>query len=226
MSEHSALIEARNLKVFYRQGSVFSQRRWVAGPISFHIHAGEFVGLAGPSGCGKTSIGKALMNLMHTWEGDVYWKGRNVRNTSLRELRPRFGWISQEPMLAFNPRRRIMETLRETLAVNRMAENNRQKIAQMCEMMNLQQSMALRFPFELSAGQIQRFALIRTFMLDPEFVLLDEPTSSLDPINQAQILDLIGEWRRNHGLAALIIAHSHRILEKMCDRLLSLEASQ
>lgn len=226
MSEHSPLIEARNLKVFYRQGSVFSKRRWIVGPVSFHVHAGEFVGLAGPSGCGKTSIGKALMNLMRTWEGDVYWKGRNVRNASLRGLRPRFGWISQEPMLAFNPRRRIMETLRETLAVNRMAENDPHKIAQMCEMMNLQQSMALRFPFELSAGQIQRFALIRTFMLDPEFVLLDEPTSSLDPINQAQILDLIGEWRRNHGLAALIIAHSHRILEKMCDRLIKLDTSQ
>jgi peptide/nickel transport system ATP-binding protein len=226
MSEHSALIEVRNLQVYYRQGTVFSKRRWIAGPISFHVHVGEFVGLAGPSGCGKTSIGKALMNLMRTWEGDVYWKGCNVRNTSLRGLRPRFGWVSQKPMLAFNPRRRIIETLRETLAVNRMSENDRQKIAQMCEMMNLQQSMAWRFPFELSAGQIQRFALIRTFMLDPEFVPLDEPTSSLDPINQAQILDLIGEWRRKHGLAALIIAHSHRIHEKMCDRLIKLDASQ
>ncbi len=225
MSEHSALIEARNLRVFYRQGSIFSNPRWVAGPISFHVHAGEFVGLAGSSGCGKTSIGKALLNLMRTWEGDVYWKGCNVRRAALRELRPRFGWISQEPMLAFNPRRRIIETLRETLSVNHMMGNAQYKIAQMCEMMNLQQGMALRFPFELSAGQIQRFSLIRTLMLDPEFVLLDEPTSSLDPINQAQILDLIGNWRRNHGLAALIIAHSHRILEKMCDRLLSLDVN-
>jgi peptide/nickel transport system ATP-binding protein len=225
MSEHSALIEARNLKVFYRQGSVFSRPRWVAGPISFHIHAGEFVGLAGPSGSGKTSIGKALLNLIHTWEGDVYWKGLNVRNASLKELRPRFGWISQEPMLAFNPRRRIIETLRETLAINRMAENADQKIAQMCESMNLQQDMASRFPFELSAGQMQRFSLIRTFMLNPEFVLLDEPTSSLDPINQAQILDLIQDWRRDHGLAALIIAHSRRLLQKMCDHFLSLDVS-
>jgi peptide/nickel transport system ATP-binding protein len=226
MSEHSAMVEARNLKVFYRRGSVLSHPRWVAGPLSFHVHAGEFVGLVGLSGSGKTSIGKALMNLIHTWEGDVYWKGCNVRNTSLRELRPRFGWISQEPMLAFNPRRRITETLRETLAVNRMSGNAQQIIAQMCEMMNLQQSMALRFPFELSAGQIQRFALIRTFMLDPEFVLLDEPTSSLDPVNQAQILDLIQEWRQNHGLAALIIAHSHRLLKRMCDRFLILDAGR
>jgi ABC-type dipeptide/oligopeptide/nickel transport system ATPase subunit len=225
VSEHSSIIEARGLRVFYRQGSAISRPQWVAGPLSFHVHAGEFVGFAGPSGSGKTSIGKALLNLMPTWEGDVYWKGRNIRNTTLKELRPRFGWISQEPMLAFNPRRRIIETLRETLAVNRMSDNAQQRIARMCESMNLQQSMALRFPFELSAGQIQRFALIRTFMLDPEFVLLDEPTSSLDPINQAQILDLIQGWRRNHGLAALIIAHSQRLLAKMCDRILSLDAS-
>jgi ABC-type dipeptide/oligopeptide/nickel transport system ATPase subunit len=196
----------------------------VAGPLSFHVHAGEFVGFAGPSGSGKTSIGKALLNLMRTWEGDVYWKGRNVRHSPLKELRPRFGWISQEPMLAFNPRRRIIETLRETLTVNRMTENAQQRIDRMCELMNLQQSMTLRFPFELSAGQIQRFALVRTFMLDPEFVLLDEPTSSLDPINQAQILDLIQNWRRDHGLAALIIAHSRRLLTRMCDRVLSLDA--
>jgi ABC-type dipeptide/oligopeptide/nickel transport system ATPase subunit len=225
MSEHSALIEARNLKVFYRRGSIFSRPRWVAGPISFHVHPGEFVGLAGPSGSGKTSLGKALLNLIPTWQGDVYWKGLNVRSASLRELRPRFGWISQEPALAFNPRRRVMETLNETLAVHRLQGNAQQRIAQMCERMNLEQRMALRFPFELSAGQIQRFSLIRTFMLNPEFVLLDEPTSSLDPINQAQILDFIREWRRDHGLAALIIAHSQRILRSLCDRQLLLEAN-
>ena len=225
MSEHSPLIEARDLRIFYRHGSVFSHPRWVAGPISFHVHAGEFVGLAGPSGTGKSSIGKALLDLMPTWEGDVYWKGRNVRTTSIRKARPRFGWISQEPMLAFNPRRRIIDILRETLAVNKMAENANEKIAQMCTSMNLQQDMASRFPFELSAGQLQRFSLIRTFMLNPEFVVLDEPTSSLDPINQAQILDLIQAWRHDHGLAALIIAHSHRLLTKVCDHSLSMEVN-
>ncbi|MDI9611827.1 MAG: ATP-binding cassette domain-containing protein [Acidobacteriota bacterium] len=225
MRAPSPLIEARNLRVFYRSGSIFSRPRWVAGPISLHVHRGEFVGLSGPSGCGKTSVGKALLNLMGTWEGDIYWKGRNVRHASQRELRPRFGWISQEPMLAFNPRRRIMETLRETLSVNRVTGNAQHRVAQLCEMVNLQPGMAMRFPFELSAGQIQRFALIRIFMLDPEFVLLDEPTSSLDPINQAQILDLIGEWRRHHGLTALIIAHSQRVLKKVCDRLLYLSAT-
>ncbi|MCC7175106.1 MAG: ATP-binding cassette domain-containing protein [Bryobacterales bacterium] len=223
MSEHSAVIEARDLRVYYEEGAFLRRRRWVAGPISFHVHENEFVGLAGPSGSGKTSLGKALLNLIPTWEGDVYWMGRNIRQTSLRVLRSRFGWISQEPTLVFNPRRRIIDTLRETLMVGGSAKCHQRQIAHACDLMNLDPALAGRYPFELSAGQVQRFALARVLMLEPKFLLLDEPTSSLDPMNQAQILDRVLEWRRRYGLAAVVIAHSHRLLTRMCDRILTLE---
>jgi ABC-type dipeptide/oligopeptide/nickel transport system ATPase subunit len=91
--------------------------------------------------------------------------------------------------------------------------------------MNLDPALLHRYPFELSAGQIQRFALIRVFMIEPRFVLLDEPTSSLDPLNQAQILRKMLAWRQQHGLAALIISHSHRLLAQLCDRVLTLEGA-
>jgi ABC-type dipeptide/oligopeptide/nickel transport system ATPase subunit len=224
VSEHAPVVEARGLRVYYEEGSVLRRRRWVAGPISFHVHPDEFVGLAGPSGSGKTSIGKATLNLIPTWEGEVYWLGQKVRQAAAGGLRSRFGWISQEPALAFNPRRRILDTLTETLAVGRSPKCYRRQINHVCELMNLDPALAGRYPFELSAGQVQRFALVRVLMLEPRFVVLDEPTASLDPVNQEQILTQVLEWRRRYGLAALLIAHSRRLLDRMCGRILTLEA--
>lgn len=220
MPEGPAVVEARALRVYHPTGHVFTTRRWVAGPINLAVHRNEFVGLAGSSGSGKTSIGKALLNLVPTWEGDVFWNGLHVRRTTLRPLRASFGWISQEPTLAFNPRRRICQTLEETLAVN--GRNDTGAIRPLCDWMNLETSLLDRYPFELSAGQIQRFSLIRVFALKPEFVVLDEPTSSLDPINQMQILDRILEWRRLYGLSALFVAHSRRLLARVADRVVQL----
>lgn len=219
-----AIVEARDLRVYYRQGSVFARRRWVAGPLSFAVLEQEFVGLAGSSGTGKTSIGKALLNLIPTWDGRVCWLGQDVRQAPSKRLRSHFGWISQEPTLAFNPRRHIGATLRETLTVNGRTDHG--VIPSVCESMNLDPSLLSRYPFELSAGQIQRLALVRVFMLDPKFVVLDEATSSLDPINQSQILDYVIEWRRRHNLAALLIAHSQRLLTRMADRVITLGEPQ
>jgi peptide/nickel transport system ATP-binding protein len=209
--------------VYHNAGSLLISRHWVAGPISLHVHNNELVGLTGPSGSGKTSVGKALMNVISTWEGEIYWRGQNIRRIPLRKLRGQFGWIGQEPTLAFNPRKRVVDTLRETLAVNGIAGHTRDRISAMCETMNLEPQLAERYPFELSAGQVQRFALIRVFLFEPCFVLLDEPTSSLDPINQAQVLQQILTWRQRHGLAALIIAHSHSLLTRLCDRIVTVE---
>jgi ABC-type dipeptide/oligopeptide/nickel transport system ATPase subunit len=222
--EHSPVIEARDLRVYYDEGYLFARRRWAGGPVSFHVHENELVGLAGPSGSGKTSVGKALLNLIPTWEGDVYWNGRNIRRIPLRRLRRQFGWIGQEPTLAFNPRRRIVDVLRETLRVNGIGGSPDERITEMCDSMNLDPVLIWRYPFELSAGQIQRFALMRVFLLEPGFVLLDEPTSSLDPLNQKQILQQILAWRQRHGLAALVISHSHTLLARLCDRVVTLEA--
>ncbi len=223
MSEHNPVLEARDLRVYYDEGSLFARRRWVAGPVSFHVHENEFVGLAGPSGSGKTSVGKALLNLIPTWRGDVYWDGRHVRRTPLRALRRQFGWISQEPTLAFSPRRRIGDVLRETLAVHGVGGDPSERVATTCRSMNLDPSLLMRYPFELSAGQVQRFAIVRVLLLDPRLVVLDEATSSLDPVNQRQTLELMLAWRQRHGLATVIISHSQRLLARLCDRVVTLE---
>jgi len=216
VAEPEPVLDVRELVIYYRMGVTGSRLRRVAGPLSFQVRAGEFVGLAGPSGCGKSSVGKAVLNLIPNWTGTVCWCGRNIRRSDLRPWRKHFGWIGQEPTLLFNPRRRIGQVLQETLRVHGASGDASSRIAGMCETMNLEPSLVHRYPFELSAGQIQRFALIRTFLLNPKFVVLDEPTSSLDPITQLQIFEFIEQWRTSRQLAALLISHSRVLLERVC----------
>jgi oligopeptide transport system ATP-binding protein len=214
------VVAAQDLRVYFTGEALFAKPRWVAGPLSLTIWANEFVGLAGPSGSGKTSLGKALLNLIPTWEGKVFWQGEDVRRRSLRRRRGQFGWICQEPTLAFNPRFRIREVLDETLAVNRC--RNSHQIFELCEMLQLDVSLLNRYPFELSGGQVQRFALLRVLLLQPRFVVLDEPASSLDPLNQRLLIDRLFAWRERHGLTALFIAHSRRLLEQVTSRVITL----
>jgi ABC-type dipeptide/oligopeptide/nickel transport system ATPase subunit len=222
MSEHMAVIEARNLSVFHFSGVMFSRKHYCVRNLTFHIHKNEIIGLAGPSGSGKTSLGKALLGLIPTWDGDVYWNGLNTRSGVTREQRRRFGWIGQESTLAFNPSRKIISVLRETLAVNGIVDSGL-LLEKMCKRMHLDPELLERRPFELSGGQVQRCALMRVLMLGPEFLLLDEPTSSLDTVNQKEIIRLLLDWKDEHGLSMLFISHSKALLGKICNRIMILE---
>ena len=225
MTEHTPLIEVRNLNVYHLAGAVLSRRKYCVRLLNFHIHKNEVVGLAGASGSGKTSVGKALLGLTPHWEGDIYWNGSNIRNGIDHSMRRGFGWIGQEATLAFNPSRKIIATLQETLKVNGIEDPQDSCLREMCGRMQLEFSMLHRYPFELSGGQVQRCALLRQLMLTPRFLLLDEPTSSLDTINQLEIFRLIMSWRAEKGLAVMIISHSTALLQRLCNRTIKLETA-
>ncbi len=217
MSEHTCVIEARNLSVFHRSGAVVSKKNYVVRNLSLHVHEGEIMGLAGESGSGKTSVGKALLNLIPTWEGDVYWNGSNIRKTDIRPIRRHYGWMCQEPSLAFDPRKRMLRSLAEPLVAHREVKTAAEAEAILRNSMrdmSLDANLLDRYPFELSGGQIQRFALLRILTLNPRFLVLDEPTSSLDPVNRKLIVDLVLKYHTLRSPAMLWISHSRKFLDK------------
>lgn len=218
MSEHQCIIEARNLSVFHYSGVMFARKHYAVKNFSLHIHSGEIIGLSGESGCGKTSIGKSILDLIPTWEGDVYWDGMNIRGKDLHPYRRHYGWMSQEPFLIFNPRRKIIDSLTESLHVHHIAETDEETMAALSPFlrdMSLDGNLLHRYPFELSGGQIQRFSLLRILSLNPRFVVLDEATSSLDPISQKQIVELIRHYHSISKMSILWISHSRKLLEKI-----------
>ncbi|MCE5250528.1 ATP-binding cassette domain-containing protein [bacterium] len=217
MTEHQCIIETRNLSVFHFSGAVLTKKHYVVKNFTMHIHHGEIIGLSGESGCGKSTLGKSILNLIPTWEGDIYWNGINIRNNDLRPYRRNYGWMSQEPFLIFNPRRKIIDSLAETLLVHHMAYTTDETITVLepfLRNMSLDKNLLSRYPFELSGGQIQRLSLLRVLSLQPRFVVLDEPTSSLDPISQKQIVELIMHYHSVFNMGILWISHSVRFLEK------------
>ena len=222
MSVHESVIETRQLSVYHRSGAVFSKKAYCVRDLTLHVHRNEIVGLAGPSGSGKTSIGKAILGLIPTWDGDVYWNGYNIRRGIRRSSRRAYGWISQESTLSFNPSRKIIDVLHETLSVNGVNDDRQGRIRRMCEYMKIDQTILQRHSFEMSGGQIQRCALMRVLMLEPEFLLLDEPTSSLDTVTQLDILRLLLAWKREHGLTMIFISHSRELLKHFCHRIIDL----
>jgi peptide/nickel transport system ATP-binding protein len=225
MSEHPCVIETKNLSVFHYSGVVVARKTYVVRDFTMHIHSGEIIGLSGVSGCGKTSLGKSILNLIPTWDGDIYWDGKNIRTIELRPLRRCYGWVSQEPFSIFNPRRKMIDILTETLQVHHIAETLDETIAFVSPLlreMALDDNLLFRYPFELSGGQIQRFSLLRVLSLQPRFVVLDEPTSSLDPINQKQIVELILHYHSLTALSILWISHSRKLLEKVAHSIHSL----
>jgi len=214
------VLAATDLSVYHRRGVLGRRGPDCIRGLSSAIGAGEVVGLTGPSGSGKSSVGRAVLGLISTWDGDVRWHGRSIRGGVDRAARRAFGWIGQEPTMALDPRQTILATLTETLAVHRLRDPGHRRLRWLCETMALDYRLLLRRPFEVSGGQVQRCALMRVLMLEPHLVVLDEPTSSLDPLTQARFFGALGEWRRGRSLAVLLISHSPQLLQHLCQRVM------
>lgn len=180
--------------------------------VSLEIRPNETVALIGESGSGKSTVGRLALALLAPTEGVVRFSGGDLASMSkpeLAEFRRRVSVVFQEPFQSLNPRMRIGDIVGEPLVIHRMAdrEERRERVETALEEVNLAPEMARRFPSELSGGQQQRVGIARALITQPEFIVLDEPTSSLDLSIQAGILLLLSDLQRRHGLAYLYISH-------------------
>lgn len=226
-----SLVEVEGLKKHYFEHDSLLDRlldrdsnpvRAVDG-IDFTIDAGETLGLVGESGCGKSTTGETLLRLRSATDGDVRFDGDSVLRMSddeLNNFRRKAGIVFQDPFSSLDPRMTAGTIIREPLAVHDIGTeaDRRERAKELIERVGLSAEQLDRYPHEFSGGQRQRIGIARALALEPEFIVMDEPVSSLDVSVQAQILNLIQSLQDDFDLTYLFIAHDLSVVRHICDR--------
>lgn len=210
------LFEARNLVKQYGSSRVVDD-------VSFSIQHGETLGLVGESGSGKSTVARMLLRLVEPTCGEILFDGQDLLaadKRTLRKLRSRFQMVFQDPFAALDPRMRIRDIVAEPFAIQ--GGFSRAHVAtRLNELMHdvgLDPAMLSRYPHEFSGGQRQRINIARALALKPEFLALDEPVSALDVSVGAQVINLLRDLQRTHGLTYLFISHSMPLVRYLSDR--------
>ena len=190
--------------------------------VSLSVPKGGIFGIVGESGCGKSTLGRCLLRLETITKGSVFFQGRDITNLSGKDLLPlrkNMQMIFQNPYGSFDPKQKIGAALTEVAAVHKMdAAQAQEKIHNLLEQINLPQDALNRIPSEMSGGQLQRLAIARALLLDPAFIVADEPVSALDVSVQAQILNLLMDLREAFSLTMLFISHEMTVVRHLCDQ--------
>lgn len=223
MAEKEKLIEVKELQISFGKG----RKKFVAvDDVSFDIYKGETFSLVGESGSGKTTIGRAIVRINPTSSGDIFYKGRKINGKIApeldREVIKSCQMIFQDPMASLNERAKVDYIVSEGLLNFHMYkdEADRQaKVEKALKEVGLLPEFASRFPHEFSGGQRQRIGIARALIMEPEFVVADEPISALDVSIRAQVLNLLNQLKQSRGLTYLFIAHDLSVVRFISDRI-------
>lgn len=192
--------------------------------ISFTVHKGETFGLVGESGSGKTTAARSILKLIKPTDGEIHFDGINVteaKGQKLRKLRRRMQIIFQDPYASLDPRQTVNSMLMEAMKIHHVAESRFEKHERALGLLNkvgLSEEHLYRFPHEFSGGQRQRIAVARILTLNPDFLILDEPTSFLDVSVQASVLNLLKDLQKDFDMTYLFISHNLAVVHHMSDR--------
>jgi microcin C transport system ATP-binding protein len=225
------VMEAKDLKVWFpiKRGVLrrtIGHVKAVDG-VDVAIRAGQTLGIVGESGSGKTTLGLAMLRLISS-EGRIAFLGRDIQGKAWKETRPLrkdMQIVFQDPYGSLSPRMSVTEIVMEGLNVHEPQlsyEERDAKAAQALAEVGIDPAMRHRYPHEFSGGQRQRIAVARAMVLEPKFVMLDEPTSALDMSVQAQVVDLLAELQRKHGLAYLFISHDLKVVRALANEVMVL----
>ena len=224
----SDLVQVEGLVKHYRTG-----RRTVhaVDGVSFAIPAGRTLALVGETGSGKTTVGRTMLRLVEPSDGRFTFDGIDVfglKSRPLRTLRRRMQVIFQDPSGSLNPRMTAGEAIAEPLIIHGLARKAERpaRVAELLTEVGLDPSFAPRYPHELSGGQRQRVGIARALSVRPEFLICDEPVTALDVSVQAQVLNLLRDLQRAHGLTYLFIAHDLAVVRQVADAVAVMYAGQ
>lgn len=226
-SSDEILLDVKNLVKYYpvRGGLLQRVQAWVRAvdDVSFFVRKGETLGLVGESGCGKTTIGRTVLRLVEPTGGHVFFEGgdvANMRSAELKRARRDMQIIFQDPFSSLDPRVPIGESIGEGLAIHQIGDRRSRfrMVQEVLDKVGLYPEHARRYPHEFSGGQRQRIGIARALVLQPKFIVCDEPVSALDVSIQSQVLNLLRELQAEFGLTYLFIAHNLSVVEHISDR--------
>lgn len=217
------LISIRDVKKYFPiRGGLFQStvdNVHAVDGVSFDIERGETLGLVGESGCGKSTLSRCVMRLVEPTSGEITYDGTDISEIPRKEYWRRTQMVFQDPRSSLNPRLTIGYSVGEPLTVRGVgAEEVRSRVTELLGIVGMNPEHFSRYPHEFSGGQRQRLLVSKALITDPEFIVLDEPTSSLDVSVQAKILNLLNRLKAERSLTYLFVSHDLSVIRHMCDR--------
>ena len=222
------LVKLENLKVHFK----LKRTSWFSDPqvvhavdgISLEVNRGKTLGLVGESGCGKTTAGRAILGLVKSNSGEIYFEDKALTSISADEmfpLRKRMQIIFQDPYSALNPRQTAGDIVSDPLVVHNIGskKERQERVDELFSMVGLQKNQQGLYPHQFSGGQRQRLCIARALALNPDFIVCDEPVSALDVAIQAQILNLLCKLQDDLNLTFLFISHDLAVIQHVCDEI-------
>ena len=220
-TERSVFFEIKNLKKYFEVKKGILK---AVDDVSFDIPKSGTLGLVGESGCGKSTLGRVVIGLIGASGGEILYDGENVLTYNAQqkaEFRKKVQIVFQDPFSSLNPRMSVSQLIAEPLVINKACANRAEldkRVAAMMDTVGLAERLATAYPHELDGGRRQRIGIARALALNPEFIVLDEPVSALDVCIQAQILNLLGDLKKERGFTYLFISHDLSVVRYVSDR--------
>ena len=225
MNKHSDMIpilQVKNLKKYFTtpRGMLHA-----VDDVSFTIQEGKTLGVVGESGCGKTTTGRAILRLIEPTSGSVVFNGIDITSlekNKLRIMREKMQIIFQDPYSSLDPRMSVASIIAEPLIIHKRVSGKKELLKQvqkLMEMVELEDRLSLSYPHELDGGRRQRIGIARALALEPQFIVCDEPVSSLDVSVQAQILNLMQDLQDRLGLTYMFVTHDMAVVKHISDEI-------